>query len=1293
MLRWLAGIAAVLIILLALLFGAMRVAITHLPEYREQIQAWVNDTSHLDVRFKRMDARWRIFGPELYVTNVQVRAPQGGPLLAKARAASIGYDMWRALLHAEALPARITLLRPEIGFVRTPDGRLELEGQAALPEHERRFTIDDLPTGLLRIDDAKVTFTDQQGKLRDLNLTGVEVGLRRDRNDLEVEGEMDLPDRMGTRLAVDGEAHGDLGAPAALDWRFDVKTNDIDLRGWHEFLGSALATPSAGRGRVRLSVAFTGSQVTGGSLQLNLADVEVPAAGNWSDDTAYTNLAGDFRLEHKEGQWRLTARDVKLATRAHNWEPARLFAAWSRGADGRTSLQAEASYLRLENLAPLAVMAPAGTWRSRILELLPEGEVRALKLSYLTNGAEHAHYQAAARFTDFGFSPVGKLPGLRGLRGELAGSDASGRVSIDSNSVIFSMPYKFRGPLSADVVRGEVDWEHALDGWHISSRQFAVRNAHANAVVDLDLMLPGDASSPLLKIHSQFHDAVLTEAWHYLPIDKLPEKVLAWLDAAALAGRAPSGEFVFDGPTRNFPFRDGSGEFRISFPVEGMRLHYAPGWPDVENLAADIEFRNAGLTGVVHSAELNGLKVENSRAQFVDFNTGELAIAGRAAGDLSAALGYLQKSPLIDNLGSLFADLRGHGPVTAKVDLLLPVKDMQQHKVLVSAQIDQGSLALVNTGHTLEQVQGVIQVNNKLVSATDLTASYLGGPAHVDIAPESSGNRGQTDNVIRVRAQTPVAALHRAFEVPDTVAADGTLDWRGVMRVPADSDSDSDSDDTVPRRPLVLRINTSLRGAAINLPEPLAKAATDTRPLHVEVQWPDSSTALVHAAYGSDVRSQLSFRREDYGWVFDRGGVRLGEGDARLPSSRGLEVSGSLARLDLSDWLALHSPDTGTRTRSRPVSDYLRSVDLTIGEFRLFGLRFPDVNGSLLAGERAWAVTVDGPKAHGTVLVPFDFTADEPLLIDMTRLSLEEVDTSPAPAAESPADPTLWPNVRVTVGQLDAYGKQLGFTRAELKRIPGGLSLQSFNARSLSHELSATGSWTNPPTGQHGTLTASLASTDLKQTLVDLGYGPSAAAKHALITADLTWPGAPNATVFERLNGTIKVDVQEGQLLNIQPGAGRVFGLLSITTLPRRLSLDFSDLTDKGFAFDSIHGDFSLENGDAYTQNLLLKGPAAEIGMVGRTGLARHDYDQTVVVTGSFGPSLPAAGLIAGGPAIGAAMLVFSQIFKEPLKGLARGYYHITGSWESPNVQRVEASEIKKSENALHVVEKKKDKG
>ena len=148
----------------------------------------------------------------------------------------------------------------------------------------------------------------------------------------------------------------------------------------------------------------------------------------------------------------------------------------------------------------------------------------------------------------------------------------------------------------------------------------------------------------------------------------------------------------------------------------------------------------------------------------------------------------------------------------------------------------------------------------------------------------------------------------------------------------------------------------------------------------------------------------------------------------------------------------------------------------------------------------------------------------------------------------------------------------------------------------------------------------------------------------------------------------------------VQPGAGRVLGLFSVAALPRRLALDFKDLTEKGLAFDSVQGDFELRDGNAFTSNLLLRGPAAEIGIAGRTGLATRDYDQTAVVTGNLGASLPVAGALAGGPAVGAALLLFSQVFKEPLKGITRGYYRITGPWDNPTVERVDASAIKVSE-------------
>ena len=187
-------------------------------------------------------------------------------------------------------------------------------------------------------------------------------------------------------------------------------------------------------------------------------------------------------------------------------------------------------------------------------------------------------------------------------------------------------------------------------------------------------------------------------------------------------------------------------------------------------------------------------------------------------------------------------------------------------------------------------------------------------------------------------------------------------------------------------------------------------------------------------------------------------------------------------------------------------------------------------------------------------------------------------------------------------------------------------------------------------------------------------------AKHGELHGDVSWNGGFDLDQLTHANGTIGVKAETGQLLAVQPGAGRVLGLFSVAALPRRLSLDFKDLTEKGLAFDSVHGDFELRDGNAYTSNLLLRGPAAEIGIAGRTGLATRDYDQTAVVTGNLGASPALAGALAGGPAVGAAVLLFSQIFKEPLKGITRGYYRITGPWDNPTVERVDASAIKVSE-------------
>jgi uncharacterized protein YhdP len=150
-------------------------------------------------------------------------------------------------------------------------------------------------------------------------------------------------------------------------------------------------------------------------------------------------------------------------------------------------------------------------------------------------------------------------------------------------------------------------------------------------------------------------------------------------------------------------------------------------------------------------------------------------------------------------------------------------------------------------------------------------------------------------------------------------------------------------------------------------------------------------------------------------------------------------------------------------------------------------------------------------------------------------------------------------------------------------------------------------------------------------------------------------------------------------LLDVEPGAGRVLGLMSFAALPRRLALDFRDVFNKGFVFDEITADFLIADGNAYTDNLKLTGPVADIGLVGRTGLRDRDYRQQAVVTTGPGKMLPTVGLL-GGPGVAAALLIFTRIFKKPLEGIGRASYCVTGSWAEPVVERLSQQQLEQGE-------------
>jgi uncharacterized protein YhdP len=529
-------------------------------------------------------------------------------------------------------------------------------------------------------------------------------------------------------------------------------------------------------------------------------------------------------------------------------------------------------------------------------------------------------------------------------------------------------------------------------------------------------------------------------------------------------------------------------------------------------------------------------------------------------------------------------------------------------------------------------------------------------------------------------AQGP--AIAKLAHLPSAIALTGAMQWQLTARSPRHP----------PDEPAhtTYRIESDTKGLAISMPAPLGKTAEVERPLRIEIDAATDDAMLLRGSLG-DVRAIARLRKDDNGWSFDRGGVRADAVVAALPAHAGLRIEGTIDRFVLDDWLKLKSDEPG----KHQLSEYLRAASVRVNDFSFLGYDWANVRVILQANDASWRADVAGDDVAGQVTIPYQLEPTKPLQLALTKLNLGER-KNVANTVKANGDPRDVPAISGRVDELRLAGRLVGIARFVLDKVPRGVKLSSGELRGDSFTATGSGSWlANSDGGSTSSLVLDVASTDVRDTLRAFNFRDVITGKRANGHASLSWPNGVDEDLLGRASGKVQIEIFDGQLLGVDPGgAGRVLGLLSIGALPRRLALDFSDVTDKGISFDSVRADFEWKDGDAYTNNLFLSGPQAEVGIVGRTGFAKHDYDLTAVGTGDIGGSLSVAGAVVGGPVLGAAVLAFSRLFKEPLKGVTRRYYHVTGPWENPVVDRIDKQEAK--QESAHadaaVTESKKEK-
>jgi uncharacterized protein YhdP len=191
-----------------------------------------------------------------------------------------------------------------------------------------------------------------------------------------------------------------------------------------------------------------------------------------------------------------------------------------------------------------------------------------------------------------------------------------------------------------------------------------------------------------------------------------------------------------------------------------------------------------------------------------------------------------------------------------------------------------------------------------------------------------------------------------------------------------------------------------------------------------------------------------------------------------------------------------------------------------------------------------------------------------------------------------------------------------------------------------------------------------------------MGYPEGVRRGTAKIEGSLSWAGSPQRIDYPTLSGNFVLDASKGQFVKLEPGIGKLLGILSLQSLPRRISLDFRDIFSEGLAFDEIVGAVKVVKGVASTDNLRITGPAARIVMNGQVDLAKETQTLRVKVNPQLSDTVSVAGALIGGPVAGVAAFLAQKLLKDPLNQIASYEYDVTGSWSDPQVTKAERAPV-----------------
>jgi len=1255
-----------------LVLGLRHGVLPNVPAYRGEVEQVLSRAIGLPVEISSLSAEWRGLHPRFRIGGLTIKDAAGQPALTLQHVEA--EPAWRSLLLFRLRLNRLEIDSPDLSIRRFADGQIFVAGLPVKTDGGSGGFADWLlDQRQIVIRNARLEWCDGLRGADDLVLDKLEFRLENSGGHHRFGLRAQPPARLAAALEVRGDLRGRNPARPA-EWRGELYAS-LDyaaLGAWRQWVDYPL--DADGAGGVRAWLEFSEGRVSGVTTDFAVRDAHVRLARDLAD-IPLVRAEGRLRYRDEGGVTEASGKRLSLQTGdGMSLAPTDFFL---RLADRRGSTPARgefvASQLDLDVLSRLAGRLPvAPALRQRLAAFAPAGNVAPLSVKWSADADELASYSVDARFVRLGIEPVGAWPGFSGLSGRIEGTERGGRFSLTGKDAALELPQIFPEPrLSIEELAAEGTWSHPGGELEVSlsSANFANRDARGSAAGRYRARAdtPGE-----IDLQARISEADSRAVWRYMPT-VVGKSARDWLQSSLSGGRAADARLVLKGNLAKFPFRNPKdGTFRVTAKIEDGQLDYAPGWPKIEGVSGDLIFEGAGMTVKARRGRIFGAELKDVLAVLPDFETDSvLTVHGSAHGPSQDFLRFIAESPVAESINHFTDPFRVEGSGSLDLQLVLPLRKLSDSRVKGEYQFTRNRLQVNPTLPPFTEAGGRVGFTESQLTVRNGVAKVFG-----DAIGVAGGSRPDGSVVLNAQGSLSVVALRQALELPLLDHLSGSAAWKGAVTVPK-------------KGGVEFVLDSNLQGVVSSLPDPLNKSAAASLPFRFEIEVPpgagDASGDVIRLFAGSIFSAQFQRSYEGGRTRVTRGGLALGE-PVRL-ADKGVQVSARADSLDADAWrkALAGNPErhVGEGAAAGKAADDeafpISSVALRAGELRMLGQRLTEVSLRAVMDDGGWQAKVTSKEASGDVV--WRDQGRGRLQARFRHLALGSAGTEGAADTARPDEERLseLPGLDVTADTFVLRGHALG--RLELKAANRGESwrLEHLGIASPDGTLAGSGVW-RPGVKEETRLNFKFDVSSVEKMLTRLGYPEAVRRGKGVLEGELAWHGPPTALHVPSLGGKMSVQVENGQFAQLDPGVGRLLGVLSLQALPRRITLDFRDVFSQGFAFDSISGSIQMNNGVLRTDDLELFGPAARVFMSGEADAVKETQNLRVKVQPTLSESVAVGSAIAATgaihPVVGLAAYLVQKALRDPVEKLFSFEYAVTGGWSDPKVEKLAARPV-----------------